>query len=498
MPIPDKWNMSPMLTSIKERSRARSEDARHGPNQGALRQTLQVILAGGTPDVSMLDAEDRALVAPLLDRLQSLTDIKVDAEGMAERLDLYENHSGVGLWDAVLYNGDAFDERSSWAWSNEIRRQLGYTSERDFPNTVEAWSEKLHPDDAQAAEDAFVAHLADRTGKTPYDVTYRLKVRSGEYRWFRDAGNAKRDANGVATRASGSLNDIHEIKTAQDRLAEYADICETRLKAMADTIAHESRGLSDTATNLVHTADTTRDSCVSASDELSKSSSNLETVASAAEEMSGSIQEVAHQAGDTQARTNEADTASQDARQRVSELAAAAEDVAKTLEVIKQIADQTNLLALNATIEAARAGEAGKGFAVVASEVKSLAQQSAKAADEIAGKLTVMRDATESSVGRMEGVTKLIGQVSELVTSVSAAVQEQSAASQEIARNISEAAASTDSVTGNVAAIQHDAQGLTDAGRQVGEASGTLQDQASALASEVDTLIANIRHQGSR
>ncbi|MBK5912198.1 hypothetical protein CCR85_11930 [Rhodothalassium salexigens] len=458
-----------------------------------LRQALEDLADGNRPSTQNLDPELRALVDRAADHVTEAADATSAFEDLKERMDLFENHAGAALWDAVLHNGDPFHEQSQWTWSNEFRRLCGFSSEADFPNRVEAWSDKLHPDDVAATTKVFNDHLQDPTGATPYEVEYRLKLKSGEYRWFRASGSATRDSNGRPLRVSGSLTDIQPEKDALARLETYADDCESQIKGQADEIAGRSHDLSATADQLTSTAKTVRDQCAQASDELQKSTSNLETVASAAEEMSTSIQEVANQANETQTRTSEADSTSQQARERVTELAAAAEEVAKTLEVIKQIADQTNLLALNATIEAARAGEAGRGFSVVASEVKSLAQQSAKAADEIAEKLSVMRDATGSSVSQIETVAGLIGQVSELTTAVSAAVQQQSQSSQEIARNIAEAADRTDTVTNSVAAIQHEADGLTDAARQVDDASNSLQSQAKTLSSDVVTLVASVR-----
>ncbi|MBK1638216.1 hypothetical protein CKO24_04025 [Rhodothalassium salexigens DSM 2132] len=487
--------MSPMFLSVRERRGNAAARPDSATGQDPFREAIEAIAAGARPDTAALTPAERAAVERLLSQADDHAALQGRADDMAERLSLFENHAGVGLWDAVLCDGDPFHAQSRWTWSNEFRNLLGYASEQDFPNVVGAWADSLHPDDAEPTAQAFQAHLADRSGKTPYDVAYRLKTRTGDYRWFRAAGSALRNAQGMAIRASGSLIDIHDAKTARSNLLAYADTCETKLKGLSGEIATAARSLGSTGDELADNATSTHGRCETASDELHKGSANLDAVASAAEQMSGSIQEVAQQASETQARTSDADRSSQEARERVGELATAAEDVAKTLEVIKQIADQTNLLALNATIEAARAGEAGKGFAVVASEVKSLAQQSAKAADEIAEKLAAMRDASGSSVSQMQNVAELIAQVRELTTSVSAAVQEQSASSQEIARNIAEAAASTDTVTGTVTAIQDGTDGLNRAGRHVSDAAKTLQDQADSLAGEVDTLVSNIRRQ---
>src|ERR1700748_3485944 len=99
----------------------------------------------------------------------------------AEWLDVLDRHSGVGLWDAILYNGDAMHAKSRWTWSAEFRRLCGFTGEADFPNVVQSWSDRLHPEDVEPTFAAFGAAL--QTGGL-YDTNYRLKVKDGSFRWF--------------------------------------------------------------------------------------------------------------------------------------------------------------------------------------------------------------------------------------------------------------------------------------------------------------------------
>ncbi|MBT3292496.1 MAG: hypothetical protein HN380_34665, partial [Victivallales bacterium] len=131
------------------------------------------------------------------------------------------------------------------------------------------------------------------------------------------------------------------------------------------------------------------------------------------------------------------------AYREVEGLGEKSEEIGKIIAVIDDIAAQTNLLALNATIEAARAGDAGKGFAVVASEVKNLANQTAKATEEIGGQINGIQSATQDSVQAIQGITKTIGEISEIASAIAAAVEEQGAATSEIARNVEQAAAGT-------------------------------------------------------
>src|SRR5579859_734113 len=145
-------------------------------------------------------------------RTQELERLKEELAALRERADLLDTSCGVGLWQAVLHNSDAFDPRSAWTWSPEFRRLLGYSSEADFANVCQSWSDKLHPEDVAPTFAAFNAHLKDKSGATRYDVTYRLMTKLGGYRWFRATGGCRYSADGRTIRACGSLSDVHDQK----------------------------------------------------------------------------------------------------------------------------------------------------------------------------------------------------------------------------------------------------------------------------------------------
>src|SRR5579884_3401653 len=146
-------------------------------------------------------------------RAHELEQLREELSGLRERMELLDTSCGVGLWQAVLHNADAFDPKSQWTWSPEFRRLLGYSNEADFPNICQSWSDKMHPDDVAATFAAFNAHLQDKTGVTRYDVTYRLMTKLGGYRWFRATGGCRHSADGRTIRACGSLSDVHGQKT---------------------------------------------------------------------------------------------------------------------------------------------------------------------------------------------------------------------------------------------------------------------------------------------
>jgi len=118
----------------------------------------------------------------------------------------------IGLWDMLVEKGDPVNPNNAFTWSEAFRKLLGYSSEADFPNVLSSWSDKLHPEDKKTTIDAFAAHLTDRTGKTPYDLEYRLLKKNGEYGWYKAFGTTTRDENGYAITVAGGIRDITKEK----------------------------------------------------------------------------------------------------------------------------------------------------------------------------------------------------------------------------------------------------------------------------------------------
>jgi methyl-accepting chemotaxis protein len=301
-----------------------------------------------------------------------------------------------------------------------------------------------------------------------------------------------------------SMIEARELSTDQDKdrvaKAERASRMEARIvefeatvRSALDSLQKSANSMETTAQSMSATADqsSTLVSAVAAAAE--EASVNVQTVSSGTEELSSSISEIGRQVV----------TSAQIARKAVDEagstdatmqgLAENASRISVVVDLIQTIASQTNLLALNATIEAARAGEAGRGFAVVASEVKSLANQTAKATDEIRSQIANMQQVTTSAVGAIRNIGQTIAEINEVTTAIAAAVEEQGAATREIARNIQHAAGGTSQVSSNIIGVSTASTEAGTAATEVLSASGALRREADVLRSEIDAFLSNIR-----
>jgi len=284
-----------------------------------------------------------------------------------------------------------------------------------------------------------------------------------------------------------------ERQSRIEALNTLATSFEGDIKAIVQDTSAKSQQMQANAERMAGIASATSQRSLEVAGAAEQASINVQTVASASEELSASIAEISRQVGTSSEIATGAVRQADATNKTVNGLVEAAQRIGEVVSLINNIASQTNLLALNATIEAARAGEAGKGFAVVASEVKSLANQTGKATEEIAAQINAMQDAARQSADAIKSVGTTINRISEIVTLVAAAVDEQAAATQEITRNIQEASTGTQSVTRIIGDVTRASTETGSLSAEVLGASSQLHRQADVMNNRVDAFLTRIR-----
>ena len=283
-----------------------------------------------------------------------------------------------GSWSMNVVGRDASNPENFFWWSQQFRNLLGYRDEFDFPNVLSSWSDKLHPEDKQYALDAFSTHVNDLSGRTPYDLEYRLLHKNGEYRWFHAVGKTVREQDGTPIVVAGSILDITESKRNRE-------VFETNMGRHIDSMA---LGFSEIA----------------------------KAVEGATAEMT-----------DVALKQSEIVSSTADLKQAVS-------DTLKIIDIIQGVASQTKLLSLNASIEAARAGEAGKGFAVVAGEVRSLATSTNETSQQISEMLQKMNTTVGSVMEKILQINSSVELQSRNMEEINVTVEELNGLSLEISK----------------------------------------------------------------
>lgn len=359
-----------------------------------------------------------------------IDELSAELESMKTRFELIRMATSDGTWDMVVNHADPGNPRNPFWWSDQFRHLLGFQTEKEFPNVLSSWASRLHPEDREPTLAAFGRHLADRSGRTPYDVIYRLATKSREYRWFRARGQTVRMANGTALRVAGSLTDIHESRTRElmlETLLVRFDLAREMLQdglwdlevVAGDPVnpknafwwsdqfrrllgyanAQEFPDVLDSWASKLHPDDAQR--TVDAftahlTDRTGRTPYDLEyrllckdgeyrwfrARGQTKRAADGTPLRVVGALSDLTLQKHE------EANQRKQTennafLDASLKSIGSIVGTIQRVADQTNLLALNAAVEAARAGTAGLGFAVVADEIRTLAQQVRSATAQI-------------------------------------------------------------------------------------------------------------------
>jgi len=284
-----------------------------------------------------------------------------------------------------------------------------------------------------------------------------------------------------------------EAAARRGEINRFAASFESTVGSIIANVSSSANQLESAAGLLARNAETTQNLSGVVAGASEDASNKVQSVAIATEELSTSVAEIGRQVQESHRIAEQAVGQAQQTDGRISRLSRAARQIGDVVKLITAIAEQTNLLALNATIEAARAGQAGRGFAVVASEVKSLANQTSKATEEISAHIAGMQEATDESVVAIKGISSTIDRMSEIASSIASAVEQQGIATQEIAATVQHVTRGTQDVATSITEVNRGATETGSASSEVLYSARMLSSESKRLHDELERFMANVR-----
>jgi len=334
----------------------------------------------------------------------------------------------------------------------------------------------------------------DRLAQQDFAVAIPPKTRDDEIGRMQQAlmvlrENGRQHELAVAAR-------IEEQATSARRTAAVDDLCrgfDGQVGASLASVGQATARLMDASEAMIAAANRSADETGTVAAAAQEASAGVNTVAAAAEELSASIAEISRQMSQSTAIANEAMDKAGTTDTTIAGLAAASQKIGEIVVLISNIASQTNLLALNATIEAARAGEAGKGFAVVASEVKSLANQTAQATQDITQQIGQIQEMTQAAVDGVRAISTVIREMGGITAGIAAAVEQQGAATSEIARNVQEVAMAANQISACITDVSAAVDQSSTVAGEVRAAAEVMRAEADVLKGDVAGFLGGIR-----